>query len=187
MKTATATNPTAVAYARSMLELATERKQADEIGLEMSGLKDVLSQNPAFSAFLSDPGIGATERTATLDKLFRGRVSQLVLNFLGVLNNKGRLKLLGPIAQAYNDLLEEQKGNVEVDVTVAHKLTPDQLEQVRRRVSESLGKNALVHQHVDPEIIGGLVLRVEDRLIDASVKYQLVAMRERMLGARRKQ
>ncbi len=110
-----------------------------------------------------------------------------MFNFLGVVNNKGRTRLLGSIAQAYNDLLDEQKGNVEVDVTVAQRLTGDQLEQVRQRVGAALGRNAVVHQYVDENIIGGLVLRVEDRLIDASVRYQLEALRERLLAARRKQ
>jgi F-type H+-transporting ATPase subunit delta len=184
---ASATNPTVLAYARSLLELANERNQADEVGQEMAAVREITDENPSFAQFLADPGIGATERTATLDKVFRGRASPLVMNFLGVLNNKGRLRLLGPIAQALGDLLDRQRGNVEVDVTVAQQLSPDQLEQVRRRVSQALGKNAVVRQHVDPDVIGGLVLRVEDRLIDASVRYQLEAMRERLLSARRKQ
>ena len=186
MKTISATNPTAIAYARSMLELATERNQAAEVGREMAAIREITDQNPTFAAFLADPGIGATELTATMGRVFRDRVSPLVMNFLGVLNNKGRLRLLGPIAEAYVNLLDEQQGNVEVDVTVAQRLTPDQLEQVRQRVSQALGKNAVVHQYVDEDIIGGLVLRVEDRLIDASVKYQLEAMRERLLAARTK-
>ena len=186
MKTASATNPTAVAYARSLLELANERNQADEIGQEMAGIRDILTEQPSFAAYLADPGIGGTERTATLEKVFKGRVSPLVSNFLGVVNNHGRMRMLGPIAQAFVDLLDEQRGNVEVDVTVAQRLSADQLEQVRQRVSQALGKNAVVHQYVDEDIIGGLVLRVEDRLIDASVKYQLEAMRERLLAARKK-
>jgi|SRR5215218_2614 len=179
-------NPTAVAYARSILELANERQQAAEFGQELAAVGELLKQNPSFAAFLADPGIGANERTAALDKLFRGRLSPLVMNLLSVLNARGRLNLLGAVADAYADLLDEQIGNVEVDVTVAQRLEPSQLEQVRQRVSQALGRNAVVHQYVDPEIIGGLVLRVEDRLIDASVKSQLEAMRERMLAARRK-
>jgi F-type H+-transporting ATPase subunit delta len=152
----------------------------------MAGIRDVLAEQPSFAAYLADPGIGGTERTATLEKVFKGRVSPLVSNFLGVVNNHGRMRMLGPIAQAFVDLLDEQRGNVEVDVTVAQRLSADQLEQVRQRVSQALGKNAVVHQYVDEDIIGGLVLRVEDRLIDASVKYQLEAMRERLLAARKR-
>ena len=180
-------NPTAVAYARSILELANERDQADEIGRDMASVGEIVRDNPTFAAFLADPGVGAAERTATIDKLFRGRAHPLVANLLQVLNARGRLNLLGAVTDAYADLLDEQLGNVEVDVTVAQRLDPDQLEQVRQRVSQALGKNADVHQYVDEDIIGGLVLRVEDRLIDASVRYQLEAMRERMLAARRKQ
>ena len=176
-------NPTAVAYARSLLELANERNQADEIGQEMAGIRDILTEQPSFAAYLADPGIGGTERTATLDKVFKGRVSPLVSNFLGVVNNHGRMRMLGPIAQAFVDLLDEQRGNVEVDVTVAQRLTPDQLEQVRQRVSQALGRNAVVHQYVDESIIGGLVLRVQDKLIDASVRFQLEQMRRQLLEA----
>ena len=186
MKTVSSTNPTVVAYARSLLELANERGEVEEIGREMAGVLELTQQNPTFAEFLADPGIGAAERTATLDRVFRGRASPLLMNFLGVLNNKGRLRLLGSISEAFTDLLDEQRGNVEVDVTVAQRLSPEQLEQVRQRVSQALGKNAVVHQYVDENIIGGLVLRVEDRLIDASVKYQLEAMREKLVAARRK-
>ena len=180
-------NPTAVAYARSILELANEKGQAAEFGQELATIGELLRQSPSFAEFLADPGIGAAERTAALDRLFRGRASPLVMNLMGVLNNRGRLNLLGAVSDAYADLLDEQLGNVEVDVTVAQKLDPSQLEQVRQRVSQALGKNAVVHQYVDEDIIGGLVLQVEDRLIDASVKSQLDAMRQRMLAARRKQ
>jgi F-type H+-transporting ATPase subunit delta len=179
-------NPTAVAYARSILELANEKGQAQEFGQELAAIGEVLRQNPSFAEFLADPGIGLTERTAALDKVFRGRASPLVMNLLGVLNSRGRLNLLGAVSEAYANLLDEQLGNVEVDVTVAQKLDNSQLEQVRQRVSQALGKKAVVHQYVDQEIIGGLVLRVEDRLIDASVKSQLEALRERMLVARQK-
>ena len=179
-------NPTAVAYARSILDLANEKGQAAEFGQELAAIGELLRQNPTFAEFLADPGVGATERTAALDKLFRGRASPLVMNLMGVLNTRGRLNLLGAVTDAYADLLDEQLGNVEVDVTVAQKLDPSQLEEVRQRVSQALGRNAVVHQYVDEDIIGGLVLRVEDRLIDASVRYQLEAMRERMLAARQK-
>jgi F-type H+-transporting ATPase subunit delta len=186
MKNTAANNPTVLSYTRSLLELANERQQADAVGQEMAAIREIMQQNPSFAAFLADPGIGAAERTATLGKVFKGRASQLVSNFLGVLNDKGRLGLLRSIAEAYANLLDEQKGKVEVDVTVAQKLDPDQLEQVRQKVGRALGKDAVVHQYVDADIIGGLVLRVEDRLIDASVKYQLEAMRERLLAARKR-
>ncbi|MDB5298987.1 MAG: atpH [Phycisphaerales bacterium] len=174
-------SPLALTYARSLLELANEKNQAEEIGRELAGLGEILAANPGFRAYLADPAVGKAERNAAVEKIFRGRVSPLFYNFLGVVNGHGRLSLLGDIASAYANLLDAQLGNVEVDVTSAQKLTPDQLEQVRQRVSQALGKNARIRESVDDSILGGLVVQVGDRLIDASVASQLRAMKHQLL------
>jgi F-type H+-transporting ATPase subunit delta len=184
MATTTHNSPLAVTYARSLLELAQERKNAVELGDELSSLYEVLLENPTFKAFLNDPGIGHEERTRVIDKVLKPQVNPLVANFLGVLNVHGRLGILGDIAQAYNDLLDEMLGKVEVDVTVSQRLSAEDLEQVRQKVSAALQKDAVVHQYVDESIIGGMILRVGDQLIDASVKSQLESMKRQLLAAR---
>ena len=178
------TTPLATAYARSVLDLANEQNQAEAIGQELEDLARVVESDPSFQSFLANPAIGEMERGRLIDKVFRGRVSELVLNFLLVVNRNGRLGLLRQIANGYSDLLEQQKGIVEVDVFVAQRLTPDQLVEVRRKVGVALKREVVVHQYVDASIIGGLVLRVEDRLLDSSVRAQLRAVRRRLLAAR---
>jgi len=121
-----------------------------------------------------------------VDNAFRGRVSELTLNSLLVMNRKGRLGILHQVVNAYTDLLQQQQGIIEADVIVAEKLSPDQLEQVRQRVGAALKREVVIHQYVDASIIGGLVLRIEDRLLDASVKAQLRAIRRQLLAARQK-
>jgi F-type H+-transporting ATPase subunit delta len=179
-------SPTSLAYAQSLLELANEQNQAEPIGQELGQLREILEQQPAFAAYLGDPGIGIDERGRAIDRIFAGQVSKLIHNFLGVLNLKGRLNLLSEIADAYDDLLDQQVGKVEVDVTVAHPLSADDLEKVRQQISQALKRDAVLHQYVEEEIIGGMILRVGDRLIDASVKKQLQTIREQMLAARPK-
>jgi F-type H+-transporting ATPase subunit delta len=178
--------PAAVPYARSMIELAEPKGQIDAIGTELADLRKVLQDNPTFSQFLSDPGIKQSERDAAIDRILRGRVSPLMWNLIGVLNKKDRLGLLPAIADAYEKLLEDRRGIVEVDVTVAQRLSPEQLETVKNRVSQALGKQAVVHQSVDESVIGGIRLRVGDKEIDASVQYQLNTLRQRLLASRRK-
>ena len=110
MKNSGANNPTVLSYARSLLELANEGQLTDGVGSEMGALRTVMEQNPALVAYLSDPGIGASERTATLGRVFKG-ASGLVHNFLGVLNEKGRLRLLPSIAEdALRDILSHYPG-----------------------------------------------------------------------------
>jgi len=186
MATANHPNPTAVAYAQALLDLAAEQHQEEAIAQELRDVRDVIAGYPAFGEYLRDPAIGLVERQATLQKAMQGRVSPLMWNFVRVLAGKGRAGLLADLSTIYDALLARRQGRVDVDVTVACELTGEQLEQVRHRVSEALGKHAVVRQHVDESIIGGVVLKVEDRVIDASVRQQLRALRERLLAARPK-
>ncbi len=178
------TAPLADAYAQSLLELARERQVAEPVGQELDKLRQIIESDPAFQLYLEDPTIGSEDRRAVLDKALSGEVSTLVLNFLHVANEHGRLGLLTQIAGGYDVLLDEWLGKIEVDVTVAQRLDAEKLETVRQRISKALGKDAVVHQYVDPDIIGGLVLRVQDRVIDASVKHQLAEIQRRLLAAR---
>lgn len=178
-------SPAAVAYARSMLELASESSSEEAVGAELGQIAGVLQENPSFRTFLADPSISQESRGQTVRKVFGGRVSGLILNLLGVMNAKDRLSLLGEVCDAYATLLDEKLGKVEVDVTVASRLDDAEFEQVRQLVASALKKNPTVNQRVDESIIGGLVLRVGDRMIDGSVRRQLAVMHDRLLAARK--
>lgn len=175
---------TSLVYAQSLLDLAKDKNAAEPIGEDLKAISEGLRADPGFKLFVIDPSISTEKRAAAFQKAFAGKVDQLLLNFLGVLNVKGRLAILPEISDAYQTLLDEMFGKIEVDVTVAQKLSPEELSLVQQKVSTALGKSAVVHQYVDESIIGGLVLRVQDRLIDASVKYQLTAIKEQLLAAR---
>jgi len=175
-------SPVAFNYARSLLELVNEQQQAESIAQELRDIRQIIDANPNFALYLADPAISQAERGEAIKKIFGGRVSKLMEDFLGVLNEKGRLNLFTEIAGAYGQLLEAQLSKVEVDVTVAHELDEQQLEKVRQRVSSALKRDAVVHQYVDESIIGGVILRVQDQLIDASVRYQLQSIKDRMLA-----
>jgi F-type H+-transporting ATPase subunit delta len=172
----------AIAYATALIELANERNLTQSIAEDLGGLRQVLADSPSFRQFLSDPSVSETERSDLLKKVFAGKLQPLLEHFLDVVAAKGRLGHLDQIADAYDELFDEQLGKIEVDVTVAQKLSPEQLEDVRQKVSAALKKDAVVHQYVDESIIGGLVLRVQDKLIDASVKTQIQKLREQLLA-----
>ena len=173
-------SPLVLSYAQALLELAGD--QAESIGDETAQLQHVIETNPTFAAFLADPSIGEAERGAVLERTFKGKVSPLLWNFLGVLNTKDRLGSFIQMAGAYHHLLDQKLGNVEVDLTVAQPLTDDQIQNARQKISAALGKKALIRSHTDDSIIGGVIVRVGDQLLDASVRYQLQAMKEQLLA-----
>jgi F-type H+-transporting ATPase subunit delta len=109
-------------------------------------------------------------------------VSPLVGSFLRLLLAKGKLGQLGAVAAAFQELMDRRQGKVKVEVTVTRQLGPQELELVRQRISTAIQKEALIKQHVDESIIGGIIIRVGDKLIDGSVKSQLQSIEKRLLA-----
>ncbi len=176
-------NSSAVAaYAQAAIELAGD--QATELGGEIADLAQLVSQDPMLKAFMVDPSIRLEERWGVLQRAFKGSSSPLFLNLLGVMCQKNRLALIHEIAIAYSQLLDVKLNRVRVEVTVARNLDEQELRDVKDRVSASLGKTAMVEQKIDDSIIGGLVLKVQGKVMDASVKAQLDAMRRQLLASR---
>jgi F-type H+-transporting ATPase subunit delta len=175
-------------YAEALLQLAQTQSElpggAEIIGQQIGLLRKIIRDEPLAIPLLVDPAIGLAERHNLLDRLFKGRLADLLLKFLHVLCEKGRMELLNSICGAYQELLDESKGTVEADLTVAHRLDPAALETVRQRISAALKRDLVLHQYVDEKILGGLVLLVGDKLIDGSVRAQLAAMKDRFRAAR---
>lgn len=163
-------------YARAMFELSTQAGTADAIGSELNQVASLLVEQPDLAALFSHQTIDRKRRAATVEKLFKGRVSPNVLNLLLVLNRKGRLGNLAGIAQAYDALAKAQRGEVDVEVQTAQPLSASQLDLMASRISGVLGSKALLTQKVNGSLIGGLKIRIGDKLIDGSVATQLRRM-----------
>lgn len=172
----------AMAYAQAAIELAGD--QATELGGEIADLTRLVDQEPALRTFMENPAIRHEERWGVLQRAFKDGSSGLFVNLLGVLSEKNRLALIPDISVAYQQLLDVKLNRVRAEVSVARNLDEKELAEVKERVSASLGKTAIVVQKVDESIIGGLVLKVQGRVMDASVKAQLDAMRRQLLASR---
>lgn len=172
-------------YAQSLFELG-EAAGGDaklvEIGEELQGIVEIVRGDAAFAEFLRSPIVERGKRADTLRRVFDGKVTDVLLRFLLVLNDKGRLGHLDDVSDGYGELLNDRFGRIEVDVyTVDGALDAAQLEQLAQKVKGRLGKDPVFHQYADPSMIGGLVLRIGDQLIDGSVRGQLRGMRESLL------
>lgn len=166
-------DPVSESYARALFELAVEQNVLDATGDELRQFVGLMDSNRDLDSLFSHQTIDTGRRSQTIEKLFKGRVSQRTHNFLLLLNRKGRLGSLRAIAAAFDRMAKEKRGEIDVDVHTARPLTPAQLDKVAARVSAAIGKRAIVHPHVDGSLIGGLRVRIGDKLIDASVAAQL--------------
>jgi F-type H+-transporting ATPase subunit delta len=170
-------------YARSLFELAEAKGGRPTIESSQAELEDILELARAdarFSEFLASRVLPVAERSRSLEKIFGGRVSDLVLRFLQVLNEKGRLGHLPAIGAAYDRIVQDKFGRVEVDLYTASPASREEIEQVKGRLQRALGKEPVIHAYTDPAMIGGLKLQIGDRLIDGSIATRLRQMREQL-------
>lgn len=172
-------------YARALYEMADSRGGRATVEASLGELEDVLEvarSNAEFSEFLASRVLPVAQRSASLEKIFKGRMSDLVLRFLQVLNEKGRLGHLPAIVAAMDQVVQEKFGRIEVDVYTANPISPDELRAVRDRLQKALGREPIVHPYTDNAMLGGVKLQIGDRLIDASLATQLRRLRDQLAG-----
>ena len=168
-------------YARALLQIAEEQGVAESVLEELDGLVEQADRDDAFASFLTSPLVETDERQASLERIFRGRMSELLLDTVLVMNRKGRMGLVQALAETYRDELEKLHGEIRVHVRSAVALDDAQRQQLSEVVSQSTRKQATLVEAVDESLIGGVVLRVGDQRIDTSVANELSKLQEQML------
>ncbi len=160
-------------YSGSMLTLAEARGEADTLLAELLDLAAYLARNPDFDEFFSSPMIDSAARERTIEKLFRGKASDLLVDSLQVLNRKERLDIFRAIVEAYRLDHEELRGVVDVHVRTAVPLSNALRRSIKDVATRHTGKIAQLVETVDESVIGGLIVNIADQKIDASVASRL--------------
>ncbi|HVZ93130.1 MAG TPA: ATP synthase F1 subunit delta [Phycisphaerales bacterium] len=172
-------------YAESLFQLADEqggKAMIEQIKDEMDQIEeDLRGRQPQIREFLRSLIIGSEIKVEVLKKAFEGRTSPLLTNFVLLLARKERLGRLWQIFAAYDLLMQERLGKVEVDVYARYPLAPEQVETIAQTLRTVMKRDPVVHTYVDDTMIGGLRIQVGDKMLDASVDAQLRKMRDRLI------
>jgi F-type H+-transporting ATPase subunit delta len=173
----------AAMYAKALLG-ATEKAGKTEAVLEELGaiVTETLDAHPKFEAVLGSAFIDHDEKLKILDRVFGKRVSPLLLNFLKVVSNHGRLDLVRAIYHAAVANLDELRGRVMVEVRTASPLDDATAKQIIEQMKQKTGSDPRLVVKQDPSLIGGVVLRVGDTVYDGSVATQLQRVRSSMIN-----
>ena len=153
-------------YAQAAFEIARDRGTLDQWAADLGLLATVIAE-PQASAFLSDTRVPRNERYRFLEKTLEG-VDPLVLNLAKLLVAKGRVPITPQIVEAYRNLVDEHRGISHAEVITAVPLSDEEKRTVEEKLSELTGTRVIARLEVQPEIVGGLLVRVGDRLIDGS-------------------
>jgi F-type H+-transporting ATPase subunit delta len=172
-------------YAEVLLALARKADDAEGWGRTVREVADAVNADVTLRHFLESPRVSAERKGEILAKAFQDRLPPLFVRFLQTLLRKGRQMLLPEIATEYATLLDEAAGRVHAQVTFARNPSEGERDAVSRGLARTLGKEIVPHVTVDPAIIGGVVVRVGDQVMDGSVRRRLRLLRERLVYGRR--
>ncbi len=169
-------------YAKAFLGAMENSGVTDECMAEFDSLiHDVLDRFPALDATLSSPRLSGKEKNSLLDRVFGAKMSDSLLTFLKVVAGRGRLDCLREIHDQARRQLNEQRGLVEVHLTTAEPVSSALGVQIADALQSSLGRQVQLRQSTDPDLIGGMVVRVGDKVFDGSVVNQLARLRAETL------
>jgi len=170
-------------YAKALFELADDRKALDEVANDLRALRGLIDESSDFRRLIRSPVLSRLEQARAVAALAeRAGFSALTRNFLGIAARNRRLFVLPGVIAAYLKELAARRGEVTAEVTAAKPLTPAQTEAVNEQLRKAIGGKVAVDLRIDPGLIGGLVVKVGSRMVDASLKSKLARLQLAMKG-----
>lgn len=165
-------------YAQAMLMVAAGEEMLDQVEQELTQFKKVLEKNSAVLEFLKDPKISPEGKEKAAGEILGGEVSQITLHQIMLAIGQGRGELLLDILDEFFRLASESRKKATAEVVTAVPLTEETGKKLEEVLSGLIGEAVFLKKAVDPSLLGGLVVRVGERIIDGSVRGQLLRMRE---------
>jgi F-type H+-transporting ATPase subunit delta len=167
--------------AYSLVDLAKAEGTLDVVDNDLRLIKSTLAEHLDLKTALTGGGISDKQKLKVVEEVFKGRVSPVTIVFLQLLAILGQISLLPAIADEFSRRLEQVEEKIIAEVTTAVPMEPAAEEQIRGRLKAITGQEVTIRAKVDPNIVGGLVVRVGDKLLDGSIHHQLERLRKQML------
>jgi len=165
---------TAIRYAKATINFSRESGTSEKVFEDMKFVKETVSENKDLQILLSSPVIKSSLKRKVLMEIFEQKTSTITVGLIDLLIDNKRLALLGEVAKQYTILFDYLRGKEVATVTTAVPLTDSLNEKVLQKVKEVTGgNNAQIENKIDPEILGGFILRVGDVQYDASIASRL--------------
>ena len=170
-------------YASALFDLARDQKQIDAVGRSLDALNQALLDSKDFAELVDSPLVSRDEAA----KAFASLAPQIGLdavttNFLGVLARNGRKSQLRPVIRAFKRLAAEHRGETTADVVTARPLKDDQIAALKQQLRARAGREVTIDAQVNPDILGGIVVKLGSQMIDASIRTKLNRLAQAMKG-----
>lgn len=169
-------------YAEALLILARKSEEVEAWGALIDAIAAGMREDHTLRTFLESPKLSAAHKIEILEKALGRRVPPLFLRFLETVINKRRQMLIPQIASEYRMLIDESENRVHASVTVAREPAEADRDALARQLSRLFGKRVVPHISLNPAILGGVIVKVGDTVMDGSVRRRLARLKQRMLS-----
>jgi F-type H+-transporting ATPase subunit delta len=178
-----AADPTALAYSNALYEAATDAGRLDAVRRDLTAFVRALAENPMLARALFNPAFPVEAKKRVVAQIAEGG-DELVPKAIAVLLENGRITLLPDLEQLFVERYETEQRELTLTLTTAIEIDDAKAEELRGRLEQSTGQRITLKRVVDPSILGGVVLRMRDRRVDASVRRRLDALRRELSTVR---
>ena len=170
-------------YAAALFELAKEQKQLDQVERDVAAFLAMLEVSADLVRLVKSPVISAQAQVRALEAILaKAGISGFTGNFLKLIVRNRRLFAVADMLKAFQSLLARERGEVSADVASAHPLSPEQMQVLSDSLKTSIGKNVQIRTRVDPNLLGGLIVKVGSKMIDSSLRTKLNNLKVAMKG-----
>lgn len=169
-------------YAETLLILAKREKREEEWGALIESVAEGMREDRTLRTFLESPKIATAQKIAIFEKALGKRVPHVFLRFLETVIMKRRQMVIPSISSEYRALIDESEDRVHATVIVAREPAEPEKDALKRQLSRLYGKKVVPHFSLNPAILGGVIVKVGDTVMDGSVRRRLATLRSRMLA-----
>lgn len=169
-------------YGDALFELAVEEGKVDSFLEEIGQLQEILAQNTEFGKLMTHPKINKEEKIQVVTNVFKGRISDELLGFLTIIVSKDRYQEIDEILTYFLTKVKEYKGIGVATVTAALPLREEQCRKIEQKLLETTGYQSMeIHYNEDASLIGGIIIRIGDRVVDSSIRTKLNGLQKELL------
>ncbi len=177
-----AVNEIARVYAASLVEVGQENKILDQIEEEMKAVSDIYNEDRDFRLFITSPGFSKESKKEIIDKVFSKTVSEYMVNLLNLLIENDRQSFINDINTALTELIDEVNNRLRIDVVTADNLDKDSLKRITEELKKKYNKDVIINEDKDESILGGIIIKIDDLVIDGSLIKDLKNIRTNLLN-----
>lgn len=169
-------------YAIALFEIAKEQDKVKEFSDQVKVVIEAIEEDKQFMELLSHPKVTHDKKLELIDQVFKGKIVEELTGLFTIMVNKGRQNILLDVLAEFLEMVNEDLGIIRATITSAVELNQKQLEQIKEKIQTTTQKVVTLHTEVDASLIGGMIIRVGDNIVDASISGRIQELQEGLIN-----